>query len=41
MLSSVDKRGGVLDADVRIFGTKNLEFFKIYGVSARTRVEKG
>jgi len=32
---------GSSDADVRLFGTKNLGFFEIYGVSARTRGKGG
>jgi len=30
-------KGSSLDADVRTFWCKNLEYFEIYGVSARTR----
>jgi len=37
-LSSANKES-FSDADVRIFGAKNLQIFEIYGVSARTKRE--
>jgi len=41
-LSSADKEeGGSSDAPSALFGAKNIGFFKIYGVSVRTRKEEG